>query len=208
MAKPKSLSQQVGLTQGKLVVVITLAVILVGVLYKQFGRSTPAEPLTPPMSVSSPEPSGRPPARVAGHTKSTRSAAKDLEAATMPLRLEAVNRSAWNTPVLERVIQYDPFALPAAFPQPALAAAATGSSPDSSVEAAEADAARLADAMAELQTELEQLKHRGVHVIVRERDEYVALIGDRTIHVGDEINGFTVTAIRPDGVHVERKVEQ
>ena len=48
-------------------------------------------------------------------------------------------------------------------------------------------------------------KQRGVHVIVREGDQYVAVIGDRMLHVGDEINGFTVTAIDPDGVHVERK---
>jgi hypothetical protein len=44
-----------------------------------------------------------------------------------------------------------------------------------------------------------------VHVIVRERDAYVAVIGDRLLHVGDKINEFTVTAIDPDGVHVEMK---
>jgi hypothetical protein len=31
------------------------------------------------------------------------------------------------------------------------------------------------------------------------------MIGDRTVHVGDEINGFTVTEIDPKtGVRVER----
>jgi hypothetical protein len=34
------------------------------------------------------------------------------------------------------------------------------------------------------------------------------VIGDRTIHVGDEINGFIVTAIEPDGVRVEGKAVQ
>jgi hypothetical protein len=43
-------------------------------------------------------------------------------------------------------------------------------------------------------------------VIVRERDQYAAMIGDRIVHVGDEINGFTVTVIDPaSGVRVERK---
>ena len=67
-------------------------------------------------------------------------------------------------------------------------------------------ASQLADTVAKLQTELEELRQRGVSVIVKQHDEYVAMIGDRTIHVGDEINGFTVTAIEPDGVRVERKV--
>ena len=53
--------------------------------------------------------------------------------------------------------------------------------------------------------QLEELKQRGVHVIVREGDQYVAWIGDRMLHVGDKINGFTVTAIDTDGVHIERK---
>jgi hypothetical protein len=56
-----------------------------------------------------------------------------------------------------------------------------------------------------MQKQLEELQQRGVHVIVNLRDEYVAMIGDRTVHVGDEINGFIVTAIEPDGVRVERK---
>ena len=34
----------------------------------------------------------------------------------------------------------------------------------------------------------------------------MAMIGDRMLHVGDEINGFTVTEIDPKGVRVERKV--
>jgi hypothetical protein len=52
------------------------------------------------------------------------------------------------------------------------------------------------------------LQERGVNVIVRGRDEYVAMIGNRTVHVGDDIDGFTVTAIEPDGVRVERKIQQ
>jgi hypothetical protein len=66
----------------------------------------------------------------------------------------------------------------------------------------------LVDEVAKLRDELEKLRQRGVGVIVRERDKFVAMIGDRTVHVGDEINGFTVTAIEPDGVRVERKVAE
>jgi hypothetical protein len=34
------------------------------------------------------------------------------------------------------------------------------------------------------------------------------MIGDRTLHVGDEIDGFTITAIEADGVRVERKIQE
>jgi hypothetical protein len=45
--------------------------------------------------------------------------------------------------------------------------------------------------------------------VVRERDQYVAMVGDRTLHVGDEIKGFIVTEIDPqEGVRVERKATE
>jgi hypothetical protein len=46
-----------------------------------------------------------------------------------------------------------------------------------------------------------------VHVIVGQKGQYVAMIGDRMVHVGDEIgNGFTVTEIDPkEGVSVDWK---
>jgi hypothetical protein len=34
------------------------------------------------------------------------------------------------------------------------------------------------------------------------------MIGDRTLHVGEEIEGFTVTKIDPGGVVVERKATE
>ncbi len=67
----------------------------------------------------------------------------------------------------------------------------------------------MAEAVAQLQMQLRELEQRGVQVIVRERDQYAAMIGDRVVHVGDEIDGFTVTVIDPtSGVRVERKSTQ
>jgi hypothetical protein len=68
---------------------------------------------------------------------------------------------------------------------------------------------QLAEAIEQLRMELETLQQRGVQVILRHRDQYVAMIGDRTVHVGEEIDyGFVVTAIEPDGVRVERKIHE
>jgi len=78
---------------------------------------------------------------------------------------------------------------------------------DPNAPAASADADELATAIEQMRMQLEELQQRGVQVIVRGRDKYVAMIGDRMVHVGDVINGFTVTAIEPDGVRVERNVD-
>ncbi len=205
MDKPKSLSQQLGVTPGKLIAIAALAVVLVAVLYKQFGGS-PAKQAVP-QAAAVEEKSSEPPAeRVTRRGKPAGGVVESLAAVAVPVRLETLDKNLWKPRDLASVIQYDPFALPASFPQPAVATKGNATAGDED-SLAEADASRLADKVAELQTELEQLKQRGVHVIVRENDQYVALIGDRTIHVGDEINGFTVTAIQPDGVHVEKKVQ-
>ncbi len=209
MDKPKSLPKQVGVTRAKLIAIVVLAVVLVGVLYKQYGGS-PANPVQPevPQSASvEQESSERPAARVTRRGKSAPPVAETTAAVTVPVRLESFDQEAWKPRDLATVTQYDPFALPASFPQSVVVAKGNVANGDEG-SPADADANRLADTVAKLQTELEQLKQRGVHVIIRERDQYVALIGDRTIHVGEEIDGFTVTAIGPDGVHVEWKVQQ
>jgi hypothetical protein len=108
------------------------------------------------------------------------------------------------------VLAFDPFALPSGFPRLPQGIGASRSAQDAAVNAADVDVAadQLAEAIESLRMELEELQQRGVRVIIRGRDEYVAMIGDRTIHVGDEISGFTVTAIEPDHVRVERKVQK
>jgi hypothetical protein len=193
------------LTRGKAILIGVLSLVLVVVLYLQFGRSGKKPAF---------EPAGYRPPRPAVATKSPNAAPKhELAAAgtssagTETVIAPIIDLERWKSPPLETVIAYDPFALPASFPQP-LRVAKDGKSGgiDGMIAAAAADdAKRLAEAIERLQRQLEELKQRGVHVIVRERDQYAAVIGDRMLHVGDEINGFTVTAIDPSGVHVERK---
>jgi hypothetical protein len=179
--------------------------MLVGAVYIQYGATGAEE--SPPMVATAPRPRLTP--RQTSQSPSPPSDSEQPPEDTPERQLSpAFDQTRWKSPELATVTAYDPFALPAAFPQPAPAAAdplaAQHGSPDPS--AARADANQLAAAVEQLRTALEELQQRGVHVIVRERNQYVAMIGDRLIHVGDEINGFTVTAIEPDGVRVERKV--
>jgi vacuolar-type H+-ATPase subunit F/Vma7 len=50
----------------------------------------------------------------------------------------------------------------------------------------------------QLQAALTSLKQQGVQVIVKREDQYIAIIGDQEVRVGDEYQGFTVVAIDPD----------
>jgi hypothetical protein len=202
------------LTRGKAVAIAVLGVVLVVVLYVQFGRrgeTLAAEALEhqpPPSTRAAPSPAAATPATPVAKPAVTQAApgAKGpagKEVVAVPI----IDETKWKAPPLARVVAFDPFALPATFPQPAkMTKDGKVLNSEGLIAAAAADdAKRLAEAIEKLQMELEELKQRGVHVIIRERDEYAAMIGDRMLHVGDEINGFTVTAIDPTGVHVERK---
>jgi hypothetical protein len=201
------------LTRGKAILIAVLGVVLVVVLYVQFGRrgetlatetveyrprQTPAMPAPAPATATA-----KPAATVTTQVTPGAKAPAGTQVVAVPI----IDETKWKAPPLAKAAAFDPFALPAAFPQPAkVTKDGKVLNTEGLIAAAAADdAKRLADAIEKLQTELEELKQRGVHVIIRERDQYAAMIGDRMLHVGDEINGFTVTAIDPNGVHVERK---
>ena len=204
MADTKKANGKRGPSRGKIVLIAILAVVLVGVLYIQFGGAGE--------SVVSSEPAGYKPRRPvvtlaaatapAATTGDTKAAADNGAIAAVAF----VDDARWKSPNLSDVIEHDPFALPATFPKPELLEASAASGGDMVAAAAADDAKRLADAIDQLQRQLAELQQLGVQVVVRERDQYVAMVGDRTLHVGDEINGFIVTEIDPqEGVRVERK---
>ena len=206
MAEPQTISQRIGLTRGKAVTIGLLAVALVGVIYIQYGRTSGDEMV--PVAAHAP-PSHR----------TQRSETQNATASTQPQQqtnadlrsaiAAAFNPVIWKSPDVSTVVAYDPFALPGSFPRALQTVLDPRLAEDSGSDAsaASADGNELAAAIEALRLELEALQQRGVQVIVRGRDRYVAMIGDRMVHVGDEINGFTVTAIEPDGVRVERKVD-
>jgi hypothetical protein len=193
------------LTRGKAVLVGALAIALAGVLYRQYGAFTKGDATTSAVEAR-PVQAPRPTLAPAPPYQATGVPAADT---SLDSALAEFDKSKWQAPELAKVIEYDPFALPKTFPQPPRAVvdpalAAEGGDASS----AALDAQQLADAVEQMQSQLEELKQRGVHVIVNLNDEYVAVIGDRTVHVGDEINGFIVTAIEPDGVRIEGKALQ
>jgi hypothetical protein len=206
VAEAKTSVKKGALTRGKAILIGILSVVLVVVLYVQFGAGG---------KKSGSEAVGYRPARPALAIRPASSAATAVTLATAKgapgkdkdNTAAIIDGTLWKSPQVAAVMAYDPFALPAAFPQPPkVAGGGKGKDGQALIAAAEAEEAkRLADAVEKLHMELKELRERGVHVIVREGDQYAAVIGDRMLHVGDKINEFTVMAIDPDGVHVERK---
>lgn len=189
-----------GATPGKLTLIGVLAVVLVAVLYIQFGGSdSAADARARKPRPARPAGAGRA-AAVNADDKKPRAETKE-DAARRP-----VDDAAWKLPDLTTVIAHDPFALPSRFPQ----ARPQDSTLVANAEAktAKQDADTAARTLEQMNQRLEEMRQLGVKVILKQKDHYVALVGDQTIHVGDEINGFTVTEITPSGVRVERKIEE
>ena len=204
MDERQTWSRRIGLTRGKAAIVAVLAVTLVVVIYVKYGPSTTAD-----FPVSLVARSRRGPKAVNRAAGASPQATQLLEAGAAPFLSTPLDDSRWKSPELATVLAYDPFALPPGFPQPPQGPGMAQGAQEAAI-ASDADAAadQMAEAIESMQMELEELQQRGVQIILRGRDQYVAMIGDRTIHVGDEISGFTVTAIEPDHVRVERKVQK
>jgi hypothetical protein len=185
-----------------LILIGVLAVVLCAVLYIQFGGSltwseTTTSALPSPVPLE-PEPDAERAAAVPPATD-------EAIAAEVP-RKTAVALDNWHMPDLAAVVQYDPFAMPESFPrlpQGALEGVVAQAGDGAAAEAT-ADQAAFEMEREQTQTQFEGLRQQGVRVIIKREDEYVAIIGDQEVHVGDEIDGFTVIAIDADGVRVAK----
>jgi hypothetical protein len=193
-----------GLTAGKGILIAVLALTLVGILYWQFGTSEATAALTKPGAARR-HLAAAPVKPAVATAVAKKNPAEHAPLAELP---SVVDATKWKSPPLTDVVAYDPLAVPDTFPKPK--PIEKNEKAGGLVGAAEADdAKKMAEAIAQLQMQLRELEQRGVQVIVRERDQYAAMIGDRVVHVGDEIDGFTVTVIDPtSGVRVERKSTQ
>jgi hypothetical protein len=193
----KTWSQQAGVTPGKLALIGGLAIALAAVLYLQYA------PSERPAAVATPMP------RTATQAAANQvnSAVQGAAAPAVPLK-KTGTVTKWHAPNLDRVVAYDPFALPAAFPKPqstdeATVAQTAAATQDASQRQAELEAAR-----AKSEGELQGLKQQAVKVMITRNDEFVAIVGDQEVRVGDELNGFKVIAIDSDGVHVAKDLTQ
>lgn len=206
MDSNSSWARKAGVTQGKLVLIGVLAIVLMGVLYWQFAPSGAEAPSATASDVPRRKPADRDRAR-----QPNEETPMVASPSTNPANRESARpvSSNWKPPKVSLVVQYDPFALPASFPQPLTNSAeqlAQMSLQDG--QSLEARREELEKELQDIRAQLEALRHQGVHVIIQRKNEYIAMIGDRTIHVGDEINGFKVIGIDSDGVQIAHELNQ
>jgi hypothetical protein len=117
--------------------------------------------------------------------------------------------SSWQSTDVAKTIQYDPFALPSLFPQRIQEAKEKQLAHESeATDHSESDATARAESLKQLKTQFGELQRQGVRIVMEQNEKYVAVIGEKTIHVGDDIDGFTVVAIDAQGVRVSRELKQ
>jgi len=198
--KQNNWAKQAGVTPGKLALIGVLAVVLVGVLYLQFAPKSKSAPVAQlaPLAVT----------RAATTAAAARAAVSGQQAAAPSAseRKKTLTVANWHSPQLANVVAYDPFALPDAFPKPPTpeeAALAQSAAATSNEDAAEKEA-ELAAAREKAESDLAQLKQMGVKAIIERNNKWVAIVGDKTVRVGDEIHGFRVIAIEGNDVWVEK----
>jgi hypothetical protein len=192
--------KKTGLTPGKAALMVVLAVVLIGVLYHQLGGSSTKPPVAAAQPTDAPESNG-------GRKQTN---AKRSPPATATARKNTTFRGGWQSPSMATVVKYDPFARPALFPKPPLPdeAGALARNEASTREDVLAQRAALAAEREQTQSQLTGLRQQGVQVIIKRNNQYVAIVGEQEVHVGDQLNGFTVTAIDADNVHVAKDLSQ
>lgn len=195
--KQESWAKQAGITPGKLTLIAVLAVVLGGVLYIQYA---------PPSNSSPPPPPPAPRNAAARRLAPIQNIAKALISASQQPkpRKKTGEVGSWHSPELAPIVDYDPFALPAAFPKPAEIDAQVALAQTTTAEEASAQQEALEAERTKSEGELAGLRQQGVAVIIKKKNEWFAMVGDQEVHVGDEINGFTVIAIDADGVRVAK----
>jgi hypothetical protein len=184
--------------------------VLVGVLYLQFGVSVPKPAVaTGPRRPASAIPQPVVPQAAAQQTAALQTSEAIQLTTPLPATSNKIERiGSWQSTDIAKVVQHDPFALPASFPQRIKAGAEDKLAQETAktVDVKAEEEAR-AEALKAVKTQFEELQKEGVHVVMQRHDKYVALVGDRTIHVGDVIDGFTVVAIDAEGVRVARDLK-
>jgi hypothetical protein len=166
------------MTPGRAAIMAVLALVLVAVWGPQFFSSDDSVPaiavVTPPKPT--PAKTVAPPIKAIpiakSHAASTTTAPKPLKKRALP-KFTASEAGA-----------YDPFAAPAWSPAAVSLVAGSG------VGISNADA----------EDRFKAIRSRGVAMILVSPDGKAAQLGDRTVRIGDQIDGFEVIDITPTGV--------
>ncbi len=189
MSEPEESS---GTSPQKIAVAAVLTIIFVAVLVVQFGGT------------SSTEGANQQKGTAGGPTRDSRR--RHVAGATQePASLDAPERSTVPWPVCELadVLRHDPFAIPEEFVKHQDTASTT-SRPNLQRDAVQRRE-ELLRKKAQREQALADLQRQGVLAVLGGGSEgNVAIVGSRTVRVGDEFSGVRVVAIEADGVVLDQ----
>ena len=183
MAEPVP-RQKIGATPGKLLLVATLAIVLILVVVIQSAGEASPDTLAQMRDMAAHRRLPRQPIAAADTSPVAR-----LQVAARPV-------PSWPEMTREDVLQYDPFAMSAAFAAHLVASLAREKL-DLEMEKRQEENERRRQLL------LAELREQGVTVVLRNHRDLVAQIGVQTVRVGDVIDGFRVVEISPKGVTLE-----
>lgn len=177
--------KQLGLTPAKAGIIGALVLVFAAVWGPQLAPLVLGSRGRAPKPRPKPRAAVQSPARAAA--KPPASVAKTPVTATQPDTAPSGSVKVYS---LSQASRYDPFAVPAWAPEPRR--------PSTPVRSAET-----VPSEAEQEARIAELKQTGVGMVLVSAGGGAAAIGDRLVHVGDEIEGFRVVKITTTGVLLE-----
>lgn len=179
MTATGNITQRLGATPGKIALVGVLGVVFVVVLFVQFGGdeatdTTAEKPRRRGVAQRAPE-----------SAESTSGASKASQESPA---------KAWPQIPLEEIIRHDPFAPPASLID-------EDDDPETPTPLAEQPTQPPTQPFADDRAErLARLRVLSAEAVLMGEEGNRAIVGSRLVRVGDTLEGFTITAIGPDGV--------
>ncbi|QDV74257.1 hypothetical protein [Botrimarina mediterranea] len=175
--------RQHGMTPGRAAIVAVLAIALVAVWGPQLFSSSDEEPALAAITPTKPKPAVvKAQAVKVQPTRANQTA--NAEAVSSTLAPASLEKRALPKFTASEASEHDPFAAPAWSPAAVSLMARTAEG----------------DASANATQRFEAIRSQGVAMILVSPEGRAAQLGDRTVRVGDQIDGFEVIDITPTGV--------
>lgn len=176
--------KQLGVTPGRLSIVVLLAIALVAVLLFQIGG--PSAPAS--MSQCSGEPHGKP--RLPETRPSSVAGVQTIRPCPETMLTPKI--------ALEDVIRHDPFALSGKLAQ--LASTSTSESKSTKDLHGQPE-----DRKQRVNQAMSTLRNKGVRMVFLGESEQLAIVGDRPVRVGDVLEGLQVISITSRGIMLSER---
>jgi type II secretory pathway pseudopilin PulG len=166
-----------------------LSVLLLAALYVQFGGSQQATQTSEGQAEGDVSAQGRQRSR------------RTPRPSTVATESTSAARSTWPALGLEEILQHNPFELPHSLTEDL--SASPDETADESKEELNRQEEEARQKLKKQEAALAKLQKSGMTIYFEDQHGSAAIIGSRRVRQGDNIEGFRVVDVRPDGVVLE-----